>query len=158
MATTWRGAAFLGLWLLLAGPDPLGLAFGLPAAALATWANLRLLPPSGLALRPLPAFRLGREVLRASVMAGFDIARRALDPRLPIRPGEFAVPLSLPPGPAQDGFRLLASLQPGTLPAGLDAQGRLVVHTLDIDLPVERETRETEALFAAASGRGAGHD
>lgn len=34
MAAARRGLPFLGLWLVLAGPDPSGLAFGLPAAAL----------------------------------------------------------------------------------------------------------------------------
>ena len=153
MAAARRGVLFLGLWLVLAGADPLGLAFGLPAAALAAWASLRLLPPSGHVLRPLPALRLGAEVLLASVTAGFDIALRALDPRRGVWPGEVAVPLRLPPGPARDGFRLLASLQPGTLPAGLDGAGRLVVHTLDTRLPVAAETRAAEALFAAAVGQ-----
>jgi multicomponent Na+:H+ antiporter subunit E len=157
MAIAWRSAAFLGLWLVLAGADPAGLLFGLPAAALATQASLRLLPPSGRTIRPWPALRLGFGVLRASGAAGLDIALRALHPRLPLSPGMVAVPLGLPPGPARDGFRLIASLQPGALPAGLDGKGRLVVHTLDIGLPVLRETRDAEALFAAASGREAGH-
>jgi multicomponent Na+:H+ antiporter subunit E len=152
-AAARRGAAFLGLWLVLSGGAPAGLVFGIPAAGLATWASLRQLPPSGGgAFRPLPALRLGLGVLRASLLAGLDIARRALDPRLPLRPGTVAVPLRLGPGPARDGFRLLASLQPGTLPAGLDAQRRLIVHALDTGLPVAAETQGSEALFLAATG------
>ncbi|HYI82030.1 MAG TPA: Na+/H+ antiporter subunit E [Acetobacteraceae bacterium] len=157
MAAARRGAAFLGLWLLLAGSDPVGLVFGIPAAALAVWASLRLLPPSGRAMRLGPALVLGLELVRDSVAAGFDVARRALDPRLPIRPGTIPVALKLPRGLARDGFRVLASLQPGALPAGLDAQGRLVVHALDTALPVQREVQAAEALFTAATGQDAAH-
>ncbi|WP_270939209.1 Na+/H+ antiporter subunit E, partial [Falsiroseomonas oryzae] len=116
-------------------------------------ASLALRPPADRALRPVAALRLGFGVLRASVGAGIDIARRVFDPRLPIRPGLVAVPTGLPPGPVRDGFRLLSSLQPGTLPAGLAGEGRILVHALDTRLPVEAETRAAEALFAAAAGR-----
>jgi multicomponent Na+:H+ antiporter subunit E len=105
----------------------------------------------------LPAFRLAFGVLRSSVFAGFDIAWRALDPRLPVRPGLIAVPLRLPAGPARDAFRLLASLQPGTLPAGLDATGRLCMHALDVGHAVAEETQAAEALFATAIGPATGH-
>jgi multicomponent Na+:H+ antiporter subunit E len=147
-----RFAALLGLWLLLEGVDPAGLVCGVLAAALATWASLALLPP-GPTPRPGESLRLAANVLRATLAAGLDIARRTLDPRLPLHPGHVAVPLALPPGPARDGFRLLASLQPGTLPAGLDAEGRLLVHALDTALPVAAETQAAEALFAAAAGQ-----
>jgi multicomponent Na+:H+ antiporter subunit E len=157
VAAAGRGAAFLGLWLLLAGSDLAGLVCGVPTAALAAWASLRLLPPSRRAIRLGPALVLGSGVLRDSVAAGFDVALRVLDPRLPIRPGAVAMPLGLPPGPARDGFRLLASLPPGALPAGLDAQGRLVVHALDTRLPVQRNLEAAEALFAAATGQEAAH-
>ncbi len=157
MAAARRGLPFLGLWLVLAGPDPSGLAFGLPAAALAAGMSLRLLPASGRAPRLRPALRLGAAVLQASVGAGIDIARRALDPRRGVRPGVVAVPLGMPPGPARDGFRLLASLQPGTLPCGLDGAGRLLVHALDTGLPVAAEMRAAEAMFAAAAGRAVRH-
>jgi multicomponent Na+:H+ antiporter subunit E len=153
-----RGLALFGLWLVIGGSGaPADLAVGVAAAALAAWVSLRLLPPSGHTVRPLPALRLALGIIRSSVTAGLDIARRALDPRLPLRPGLLVVPLHLPAGPARDGFRLLASLQPGSLPAGLDASGRLAVHALDTSLPVAAETRAAEALFAAAAGRDAPH-
>ncbi|MFC7691277.1 monovalent cation/H+ antiporter complex subunit F [Paeniroseomonas aquatica] len=96
-AVVRRGLPFLGLWLVLAGPDPSGLAFGLPAAALAAGMSLRLLPASGRAPRLRPALRLGAAVLQASVGAGIDIARRALDPRRGVRPGVVAVPSACRP-------------------------------------------------------------
>ncbi|RAI59202.1 Na+/H+ antiporter subunit E [Roseicella frigidaeris] len=158
-ATLLRASGFFTLWLALdGGTQAADLAIGLLAAALATRASLALSPPVPRRLAPLAMLRLGLSVLRASLVAGLDTARRALDPRLPIRPGEAAVPFGLPPGPARDQFRLLASLQPGTLPVAVDPDGRLLVHALDTRLPVERETRAVEALFAAASTQGAARD
>jgi len=151
-AAALRGVALFGLWLALGGGTGLAdLAMGAIAAALALWVSIRLMPPSGGAFRPLAALRLGLGLVRVSVAAGLDIAFRALDPRLPIRPGEVAMKLFLPPGAPRDAFRLYASLAPGTLPSGFDAEGRLVVHALDTGQPVERETRAAEALFAGAA-------
>lgn len=159
MAAARRGLALFGLWLALGGgTGPADLAVGFLAAALATRASLRLLPPGRRRIAPGAALRLGLDVARAAVVAGLDIALRALDPRLPIRPGEIAVPLGLPPGPARDGFRLLASLQPGTLPVGISPEDQLLIHALDTHMPVARETRAVEALFAAAAGRRVGDD
>ncbi|TCZ64834.1 Na+/H+ antiporter subunit E [Roseicella aquatilis] len=155
MAGVGRFAAFLGLWLVLSGSDPAGLVVGLAAAALAARISLRLLPPAGGAVRPGAVLRLGLLLLRDSLAAGLDIARRALDPRLPIRPGLVPVPLRLSSG--RDAFRLVASLQPGTLPVGMNAEGRLLVHALDTRLPVAAEAGRTEALVAAALGRDAPH-
>src|SRR6185436_12337862 len=46
-----RAALFFALWLMIAGYQPADFPVGLAAAALATWASLRLLPPSTLRLR-----------------------------------------------------------------------------------------------------------
>jgi multicomponent Na+:H+ antiporter subunit E len=155
-AAARRGAGLFGLWLVLgSGTAPADLAVGAMAASLGVWASLRLLPPARGGLRPGAALRLVGEILRASVAGGLDIARRVFDPALPIRPGDVVVPLALPPGTARDAFRLLLSLQPGTLPTGLDSEGRLVLHALDTAQPVAAETRAAEALFVAAAGRGA---
>ena len=83
MPTMWRAAWFLGLWLVLAGADP----SDLPAAALAvvaaTWTSLHLLPPSGARVSPVAMALLVPRFLRQSVVAGVDVARRALDPQVP---------------------------------------------------------------------------
>ena len=63
--------------------------------------------------------RLARFVLRflrQSVVAGIDVAWRALDPRLPLRPGFVVYQPRLPPGPARNAFCTMTSLLPGTLP------------------------------------------
>lgn len=150
-----RGLAFLGLWLVLFGAHGADLVVGLVGAMAATWASLRLLPPG--AAYPHPAI-LAHMILRfvwQSVAAGFDVARRALDPHLPLRPGFVTLPLDLEPGPARQAFRLLSSLQPGTLPVGPDEDGKLTVHCLDTAQPVQRQLAHEQALFARLLGRDA---
>ena len=85
--------------------------------------------------------------LRQSIVAGADVARRALDPRLPLRPGVIAYPVQLEPGATRNTFCTLSSLLPGTLPAGSDA---LLVHCLDIGEPIVAQLTEEERLLVRA--------
>ncbi|MBS7792960.1 Na+/H+ antiporter subunit E [Roseococcus sp. SDR] len=142
-----RFALFLGLWLVLADGWS-GLGFGLLAAALATWASVRLMP-GRMGLHPIPALRLIGRTAAQTLLAGTDIARRALDPRLPLRPGMVAHATALPEGMARDGFTALASLAPGALPAGTEGDV-VMVHALDTRLPVAADLAATEALYAQA--------
>lgn len=153
MTAARRAVLYLGLWLVLAGPDPKGLPFGLLAAGLATWASLALLPPGAMP-RPLPALRLAGRVVTETLLAGIDVARRAFDPALPLRPGVIIHDLRLPPGPARDAFRAMASLQPGALPVGLEEADRLAVHVLDTELSVARDLAAAEELFVRAARLG----
>lgn len=146
-----RAALFFGLWLVIAGPA--GLVVGVLAAAAATWVSLKLLPPGTALGSPLAALRLLWRLVSESVVAGVDIARRAFDPRLPLQPGLLSYEGKLPPGALRDGFTALASLAPGALPAGMDAQDRLVVHALDTRMPVLADLARTEALFAQTAPR-----
>lgn len=142
-----RFALFLGLWLVLAG-GVAGLGFGLLAAALATWASLRLMP-GRMGLHPVPALRLVGWTAAQTLLAGTDIARRALDPRLPLQPGLVTHSTRLSEGMARDGFTALASLAPGALPAGMEGDA-VLVHVLDTRLPVAADLAATEALYARA--------
>lgn len=150
-AAVARGAGFLFLWVILLGWQPADLAAGLAAAALASWASLRLLPPA--AGRPSPAgfVSLAVRFLRQSVIAGWDVARRAFDPGLPIRPGFVRYPARLRPGAARDAFASMTSLLPGTVPVG-EESGALVYHCLDLDEPVAAQLAADEAAFARALG------
>jgi multicomponent Na+:H+ antiporter subunit E len=153
LAALWRLAAFLALWLiLLGGPDPSNRPAGIVAIAAATWASLRLLPPGGTRVAPAALVRLALRFLRQSVVAGWDVAWRALDPRMPLRPGFVVYPARLPEGPALDAFCTLMSLAPGTLPAGPDESGAIVVHCLDVGQPVAAHLAADERLFAHALG------
>jgi multicomponent Na+:H+ antiporter subunit E len=82
-----------------------------------------------------------------SVVAGVDVARRALDPRLPLNPGFVLYAVRLPPGPRRNTFTALMSLLPGTVPTG-SAEGGLLIHCLDVGQPVAAQLAEEEALFA----------
>ena len=151
-AALTRGAGCFGFWLLLAGPTPANLVAGLCAAAAATWASLRLLPPSGRRWRYAALARLALRFGQESIMGGVDVARRALAVRLPLRPGFIAYPVRLPPGPARNVFSALTSVLPGTLPAGVDEQGDLLYHCLDVEQPVAAQLAIDEALLLQVLG------
>lgn len=141
-----RGAGFFCVWLVVSGSELSGLPTGVIAAALATWASLRLLPPGERRVALAPLARLVLRLLGQSVVAGTDVARRALDPRLPLCPGFVVCRPDFPPGLARNAFRTLMSLTPGTLPAGSDEDGALLVHCLDVGQPVAASLAEAEVM------------
>lgn len=149
-----RAGGFLGLWLVLAGPNTADLPIGIFAAAAATWASLWLLPPGQSRLSPPGLAAAVLRTLGQSVVAGIDIALRALDPRLPLRPGFVVYQARLPPGPARNVFCVLASLAPGTLPAGMDADGAIMVHCLDSGQPVAAQLAAEEQLLCRGGDGG----
>jgi multicomponent Na+:H+ antiporter subunit E len=149
-AAVARGSAFLGLWVVIAGFDLAGVLVGLATAAAATWASLRLLPSGAARLRPLPLAVLSLRLIWQSLVAGVDVARRAFDPGLPLRPGFVSCPL---PGPFRQAFAAMASLVPGTLPAGAQAS-TLLVHCLDARPEVATQLAADEARLTRVLGRG----
>jgi multicomponent Na+:H+ antiporter subunit E len=151
----WRLAAFLGLWLILAGANSADLPAGIVAIVAATWTSLRLLPPGGSRPSPVALARLAWRFVRQSIVAGADVSRRALDPRLPLRPGFIIYPARLPAGPALNAFCTLTGLAPGTLPAGPDDSDAIIIHCLDVGQPIAAHLAADEKLFTRALG---GHD
>ena len=123
IAALARWAGFLCLWLVIFGTAAPDLVVGAATAAAATWTSLRLLPPVGARLRPVALARFGVRFFWQSAIAGADVARRALDPALPLRPGFARCPTRLAPGSTRDAFCALSSLLPGTLPTGADQGG-----------------------------------
>jgi len=101
----------------------------------------------------LPGFLLF--FLRSSMAGGVDVARRVLDPRLPVSPGFVAYRTKLPEGPGRVLFANVISLLPGTVSAGLEGD-RLVVHALDAESAVEKALRDLEErvgrLFGVTGG------
>ena len=152
LAATLRLLVFLGIWFVLYGPDLAALPIGVGAAAVATWTSLRLLSPGAFRPRLGSLFILALRFLWESVVAGIDVARRALEPRLPLRPGFVAYSIRMRPSPARSAFFSMASLLPGTLPTGLDETGALVVHCLDTEQPVVAQMAAEEALLIRALG------
>jgi multicomponent Na+:H+ antiporter subunit E len=153
-----RWVLFLCLWLVIFGTAAPDLVVGAATAAAATWASLRLLPPGPVRVRPLALAKLSLRFLGQSVVAGTDVAWRALDPSLPLRPGFVRCPIRIAPGPARSAFRAFSSLLPGTLPAGPDHDGALLIHCLDVGQPVPAQMAEAEARFLRVLGGASGDD
>ena len=155
-AAMTRWLVFFGLWAVVAGVGILDLLVGAPSAALAAWASLVLLPAARRRPRPIASASLVARFLWQSVLAGFDVARRALAPALPLRPGFLTCALHLAPGPARSAFCAFSSLLPGTLVAGSKRDGTLSMHCLDVGQDVPAQMRAEEAAFRAAAGIGDG--
>jgi multicomponent Na+:H+ antiporter subunit E len=151
-AAVGRAALFLAFWLMIAGYDLADVPVGLLAAALATWASFRLLPLRTVRLR-LPyllAFLL--HFSRQSVMSGIEVARIAFDPRLPLQPGFVVYHCRLRSAGQRGAFCALSSLLPGTLPAGTNDDGDLLIHCLDVSQPVAASLAAEETLFTQVIG------
>lgn len=144
-----RGAPLYLAWVAMAGTGALDLVIGLPAAALAAWSSLLLLPPGLVRVSPAGLARLVLRFPGQSLAAGIDVARRAFDPRLPLRPGYVACPATLEPGLARDAFLALTSLQPGSLPVAEMEDGTVLMHALDTGEPIAERFTAEEAAFKA---------
>ncbi|HSM20712.1 MAG TPA: Na+/H+ antiporter subunit E [Rubrivivax sp.] len=134
------------LWWVLAGGS--AWAFGLPVVALAVGASMALQPTRRVHIRPLGLLRFLAFFALRSLHAGFDVARRAFSPGLPIAPAIVDHRLRLPVGPTRVFLADTMSLLPGTLSTALDGD-RLRLHVLDTGLPHEQELRTAEAAVAA---------
>ena len=147
-----RAAGFFGFWLVLTGADAGDLAAGLVAAVAATWASLRLMPAQQWSLRPIKLAGYVLHFLRQSIVAGIDVAWRALDPRLRLRPGFVVYQAQLPPGTTREAFCAIMSLMPGTLPCGPAESNRLTIHCLDVTQPVAEQLAVEEGLCMQTLG------
>jgi multicomponent Na+:H+ antiporter subunit E len=143
--------------LLMQSLKPGDLVMGVFACVGATWVSLRLLPPSYGGLRFGSLLALLPHFLWESVLAGVDVARRALHPGLPLQPGFVTCPLGFPPGFARNTFATITSLMPGTVAAG-EAEGMLVYHCLDTTTPVVEQIWKEERLLARALVARRRHD
>jgi multicomponent Na+:H+ antiporter subunit E len=147
-AAVVRGVLFFGFWLLLMpGAQAVDLAVGVLTAALAAWASLSLLPPAAGRLRLAALLAYLPHFLWQSVAAGIDVARRALDPRLPLNPGFVRYRTAFPPGAARDAFASITSLLPGSVPADEDAE-TLLYHCLDTAQPLAAQLAAEERVLA----------
>ena len=155
-STRWsaisRAAGFFGFWLVLTGADFADLVVGLAAAAAATWVSLRLMPAEQWSLHPIKLAGLVLHFLRQSIGAGTDVALRALDPRLPLRPGFVIYQAHLPTGTRSNAFCAIMSLLPGTLPCGAAEGNGLVIHCLDVTQPVVEQLAAEETLYMQTLG------
>ena len=151
-----RAAGFFAFWLVIAGIKPVDMVVGAITAIIATKLSLYLLPPGQMKVAPGALAFLVLRFLYQSVVAGVDVARRALDPRLPLRPGFVTYKPRLPAGLKRDAFCTMTSLLPGTLPCGPAGQDGLLVHCLDVSQPMQEQLATEEALFCDALGGAEG--
>lgn len=149
-----RFAGYLVLWLILIGYSLADFAVGVLAAVCATFVSIMLLPVSGQEFSFAALARLAIRLPWQSLVAGADVARRALDPRLPLQPGFITYATRLPSGPGRDAFCALTSLQPGTLPVRSGQAGDLLIHCLDTRQPVASQLAREEVLFAQVMRSG----
>jgi multicomponent Na+:H+ antiporter subunit E len=141
--------------MVIAGADSADFLPGLGAAVLAAWTSLRLMPPDpvGGSVRWLAALALFARFVRVSVVAGLDVARRALAPRMRLAPGYVHFRPQLPPSDARSLFLAMTSQMPGTIPSGTEPSGAISYHCLDAAQPVASQLAEEEArLLVALSG------
>ncbi|HUN97988.1 MAG TPA: Na+/H+ antiporter subunit E [Bradyrhizobium sp.] len=155
MAGGWWSAAvtravwFSCLWFVLAGVDLVDVPAATVAVIAATWTSLRLLEPNASRRSPRAIVQLAALFLYHSIVAGADVARRALDPRLPLHTGFVAYPTGLPRGMRRNVFATLTSLLPGTVPTG-ERNEQLFYHCLDIEQPILSELAAEEAALVRA--------
>jgi len=152
-----RGVGFLGVWIVLIGAAPADSVAGLAAGAGAAWASLRLVPPGAARVRPAALLGLVPRFLWQSVVAGVDVARRALDPRMPLRPGFVRYACRLEPGLTRNAFATLTSLLPGTVPVEDDGE-TLLYHCLDVEQPVVAQLSAEERRLSLVFPGARGHD
>jgi multicomponent Na+:H+ antiporter subunit E len=142
-----RATGYYAFWVVLIGTGASDLAFGLCAAVAAAWVSLRVLPAGSLRLRPRALVTLVPHFLWQSVVAGWDVARRVFDPRLPIKPGLLRYPVGFAPGAARNAYAGMTSLLPGTVPCG-EEDGAIVYHCLDTDQPLAAQLAAEERRLA----------
>lgn len=145
---------FLTLWLVLDGGKLPGLVIGLPAAVLAAWLSLRLLPLSRVKLSFTALASLAWHFVWSSVVAGVDVALRAFHPGLPLRTGFVTCECRIPAGTRRDFFLAMSSLMPGSLPVEEHADGRIVLHCLDTRQSQAAQLADNEARLQRALGGG----
>ena len=154
-ATVLLALALAAVWLVLAEGDNTSWAVGAVAVALATWAGRSLAAPAPAGARWPAAARFLFHFLNASMISGVHVARRALAPRLSLRPGLVKYVSRLPDESSRVFFANAISLMPGTLTCRMEG-ARLTVHVLDREAYEPGELRELEdrvaELFAADAG------
>ena len=149
------GIRFLGffmLWLVLTEGYPGAWSFGLPVVLIALLVDGKFRRSGTWRWRLkglgdfLPFF------LWQSLRGGIDVARRAIDPQLPLAPGFLEHRLRLPLGPSRIFLADTISLLPGTCSVSMEKEGILLVHVLDEAMPNKVFLCRLEELIARLFG------
>ena len=145
-----RAFWFMALWLvLMPSLKPADLGVGLLAAIGATALSLHLLPPSAGRVRFGALLGFAPHFLWQSIVAGLDVARRALSPGMPLSPGLILCRVGFPRGVARNEFAAITSLLPGSVPAG-EQEDAIVYHCLDVSQPIAAQIADEERRLSGA--------
>ena len=136
------------LWALLAEARVDSWIVGLPVVVLAAAAAVRLAGGRRWRWSPAGLLRFAGYFAFSSLLAGMDVAWRALQPRLPIRPQLIPYHPRLPAGAARIFFSNVINLLPGTLSAD-ERDEVLWVHVIDDRQPVHKRLAMLEQKVAA---------
>lgn len=146
-----RLAALAVAWLALTGADAGSWIIGAPAVLVGAWLSLRLLPAATWRWTPAGALAFAGFFLRESLCGGWDVARRALVPGLPLNPGLVTFFPRLPAGAPRWFFCGVVSLLPGTAVISIAADA-IAVHVLDASPGSPEDLRKLEDRVAALFG------
>jgi multicomponent Na+:H+ antiporter subunit E len=146
-----RGLFLFVVWLAAMGLSWSSVPVGLAAAALGALAS-REIAPEPLHLAPLALARYVLRFLRQSALAGFDIAKRVFDPRLPLKPGLVSYRCGLAGETACSLFATVMTMVPGTLPVAASPDGRMTIHCLDTGQAVAAALADDEARMTEVLG------
>lgn len=145
-----RSTLFLCLWFVIGGFSGPDFVIGLAAAVIAAVASVRLSPCSSVRFNLRACIGMSLRLPLQALDAGMDVARRALHPDLPIRPGFIQYTSDFPEGAARSVFTALVSMQPGSVPIPADRSGDFSVHCLDDSRPVAAALAADEARLKSA--------
>ncbi len=143
-----RLALFAVVWWAFADGSVANLPLAGAVVIVAAAVSIGITPPSAWRLAPAGLLRFLLFFLGRSMVAGLDVARRAVDPRLPIAPAVLSYRTSLPAGAPRACFTAVVSLLPGTVSVGLFAN-RLDVHALDARDDVNADLAALEVRIGA---------
>ncbi len=142
---------FFCLWTVVSGFTAADAVVGAVTAFGAAWVSVLLLPCWSRRIDLFAWVKLLARVPGQALVSGADVARRALDPALPLRPGFKTLTTALPEGTAENTFAAFAALQPGSVPVRKEKPGAFDIHCLDVEAPIaetlaREETRLREAF------------
>lgn len=147
----WRGwarrlALFAAFWWILTDGAVASWVIGAPAVLLAAWLSRTLWADPPLSLRGVARFV--PFFAYESLVGATDVAKRALQPAMPLYPGVVRHRLRLPPGVARVSLANVVSMLAGTLSADLEGD-ELVIHALDARTDLHAMVEDLEPRIAA---------
>jgi multicomponent Na+:H+ antiporter subunit E len=146
-----RLLVFAAIWLVLTAGSLEQWPLALISVLAATIASVRLWPERAWRLNVAGVMRFMLFFLVQSTLGGWDVARRALQPSMPLNPGFVDHVFKLKLEEARVLFAWTVSLLPGTASARM-GDHVLTIHALDHLDDVEEKLRRLEAYVAELFG------